>query len=56
MYAIEIFTHVSISSQSGASAQKIDVVEILFCTEMGKYIQFGAQCCQKYASYQESFK
>ncbi len=40
--------HMSISSTTPASevglgARKIDTVEILFCTEMAKYIQFRAQ-------------
>ncbi len=44
----------SISPWSGAGgARKIDMVEILLCTEMEKYIQFRAQRCQKYASNQK---
>ncbi len=37
----------SISPQSGARELKrlIYMVEILFCTEMAKYIQFRGQCC-----------
>ncbi len=34
-------------------AWKIDVVEILFCTETAKYIQFRTLRCQKYASNQK---
>ncbi len=34
-------------------ARKIDMVEILFCTEPAKYIQFRTQCCQKYGSNQK---
>ncbi len=33
--------------------QKINMVEILYYTEMAKYIQFRAQHCQKYASHQK---
>ncbi len=29
-------------------ARKIDVVEILYYTEMANYVQFRAECWQKY--------
>ncbi len=32
-------------------ARKIDMVEILYCTKMANYIQFGAECWQKYRLY-----
>ncbi len=33
--------------------QKIDIVEILYCTERANYIQFRAKCCRKYVSHQK---
>ncbi len=33
--------------------QKIDMVEILYCTETAKYIQFRAQHYQKYVSHEK---
>ncbi len=39
---------------SWSGARRLDMVELLFCSEMAKYIQFRAQHCQKYASNQKS--
>ncbi len=43
-------------SRVAVEAPKIDVFQILYCTEMEKQIQFGAQCCQKYALYENAFQ
>ncbi len=37
-------------------ARKTDMVEIWYSTEMEKYIQFGAQSCQKYTSHEKKFQ
>ncbi len=35
--------------------RKIDMVKVLYSLKLANYIQFRAQRCQKYASYQKKF-
>ncbi len=37
-------------------ARKINMVEILYCTETTNYIYFWVEQCQKYAPHEKSFK
>ncbi len=43
--------YVYLPQEWSQGAQHFDIVEILPCTEMANYIQFRAQCCQKYTSH-----
>ncbi len=45
--------HMSISSRSGAMELERLMFQILYCTEIGKGIQFRAECCENYPLYQK---
>ncbi len=47
--------HLSISHRVKLGAGMIDMVEILYCTEMANYIYSSAEHCPKYAAHQKKF-
>ncbi len=50
-------THMSMFPREWSKRpQKTDTIEILYCIETANYIQFKAQCCQKYALHQKKFQ